>query len=113
MTAAVALALRLKTGGWQCFMHADGSGAAMWFYRSALDPRVQMTKVMKRGSADMTTTWSFGDPGVDVSIVPGGPIVEEANARTFGSLDELAACILTHDEALARDRAWEAAAPPS
>lgn len=109
------LAQKLRLGGWRRVSHVDGKDFAICVYRSAVDPRVQMVSRHqyrpRMADARITRQFSFGDRSVDVSVVPGGPIVEEADARTFATLDECAECVLAHDRELTRAREWEAAAP--
>ncbi|CAA0130180.1 Uncharacterised protein [Starkeya nomas] len=106
-----ALALKLRTGGWRVMFHADAKDHAVWMYVSQLDPRVTLRKTYRRKTGKTEWVFSFGDSAVDVAITAGGPIIEEADVRSFATIEELVAAIVAHDRELGREREWLAAAP--
>ena len=102
---------RLRTGGWTFVLHADCSDKGLWFYRSQLDPRVQVCRtVPRRSSKAATAVFSFSDAGVDVEGASPLLIMDD-QARMFPNIRELVAAIAAHDRELNEERAWQAAAP--
>lgn len=102
---------RLRTGGWQMMQHADARDEALWFYRSVLDPRVQLRRrVPRRGKGVHRDEFSFGDAEIDVEN-PTALLISSDAPRTFSTLRDLVSAIVAHDRELADERAWQAAAP--
>ncbi|GLK74708.1 hypothetical protein KHC23_22930 [Ancylobacter dichloromethanicus] len=107
------LTLRLKIGGWRFLLHADCRDEGLWFYRSELDPRIQLVRrVRRRGRSGSCDQFSFGDAEIDVEN-PTSLLVSVDAPRSFATLRDLVVALIAHDRELDQERAWQAAAPKS
>lgn len=105
------LTFRLKVGGWRFLLHADCRDEGLWFYRSELDPRIQIVRrVRRRGGSGSRDEFSFGDAAIDIEN-PVSVLTSADAPRTFASLRELVGALIAHDRELDQEREWQAAAP--